>query len=170
MASAQPPPVGSGEKGDRGLREYGREIGPPRHRLPVYDGFGVVGPVQNGDGRDAGGGRVEAGDGFGHGQQACRVGGAGLAGTHGAGEEGTDGGPQVTDRREGPLVGDEVRGVRQCLGVLPDPCGETHGVGQVVGDAAVSVVPDGEGQVQGETGVPVDRVLHAANDRFRRIH
>ncbi|MDQ0758213.1 hypothetical protein QF027_000848 [Streptomyces canus] len=170
MASAQPPPVGTREKGDRGLREYGREVGPPRHRLPVHDGFGVVGPLQHGDGRGAGGCRVEAGDGFGDGQQAGRVGGAGLTGTHGAGEEGSDGGPQVADRREGPLVGDEGRGVRQRLGMLPDPGGETREVGQVVGDATMSVVPDGEGQVQGETGIPVDRVLHTANDRFRRIH
>jgi hypothetical protein len=54
--------------------------------------------------------------------------------------------------------------------MLPDPGGETDRVGQVVGDAAVSVVPDGEGQVKGETGIPVGRVLHAANDSFRRIH
>ena len=105
-----------------------------RGRLPVYEGLGSVGPVQHGDGRGAG-------DGLRHRQEAYGVGGAGDAGTYGWGEQGVDGGPQVTHRGEGTLVEDEGPGVRQRLGVLPEPGGETGEVAQVVGDAAMTVVP-----------------------------
>jgi hypothetical protein len=86
------------------------------------------------------------------------VGRARLTWEHGAGEQGTHGGAHVPYGGEVRVVGLEAVGAG--LRTLAHPGGEALRGGEVVGDSAVAVVADGEGEIQGEAGVRADRGVH----------